>query len=83
MFYFLISIIAMTFGWKRDVPKGNTKEYTQNLTNEKVGAFKGILIILGDCANALHVDGKYTFVNVGWCCVALFFPFRLWYSARI
>lgn len=46
------------------------------LKKEKTVAIKGVavlLIVLGHCANALHVDNKYFSVNVGWYCVVLFF----------
>lgn len=37
------------------------------------GGGASLLIMLGHCANALHVDRRYPFINVGWYCVALFF----------
>ena len=63
-------------GGRRVAIENNPSVCCGILINEKTVALKGIaaiLIMLGHCSNALNMDGKYSFLNVGWYCVALFF----------
>lgn len=63
-------------GGRRVAIQNNPSVCCGILINEKTVALKeiaAILIMLGHCLNALNMDGKYSFLNVGWYCVALFF----------
>ncbi|MFQ8872539.1 MAG: hypothetical protein ACLR7J_07555 [[Ruminococcus] torques] len=70
-------------GGRRVAIQNNPSVCCGILINEKTVALKGIaaiLIMLGHCSNALNMDGKYSFLNVGMVlCCAIFLSFRIWY----
>ncbi|WP_418618626.1 hypothetical protein [[Ruminococcus] torques] len=79
--FFVVALSSLTWrygvwGGRRVAIQNNPSVCCGILINEKTVALKGIaaiLIMLGHCSNALNMDGKYSFLNVGWYCVALFF----------